>query len=176
MRVWRLEMRNHARWSPRNGGIVSPCVESRDLHRKCLLLRCMCQLCVRLLVVLDIDSEVRIPGYSSSAVTASVVLVSSNPTNLVLSGAFALKWTSYIAHVVLPFLGAAVTVYPLLLYMFCAPELIPASLDIDFDEVDDVRECVILLFFSLTLAHCVCGLRVGPSWTGEVQYSGAVSC
>ena len=49
---------------------------------------------------------------------ASVVLVSSNPTNLVLSGAFALSFLSYAAHVVLPFAAAALCVFPLLLTLF----------------------------------------------------------
>ncbi|EPT02440.1 hypothetical protein FOMPIDRAFT_1029292 [Fomitopsis schrenkii] len=105
----------------------------------------------------------------AAANMASVVLVSSNPTNLVLSGAFALKWTSYIAHVVLPFLGAAVTVYPLLLYMFCAPELIPASLDIDFDEVDDVRETLVDrggAIFGSCLMLVTLGVLVGTSTVG----------
>ncbi|EJF57157.1 hypothetical protein DICSQDRAFT_157516 [Dichomitus squalens LYAD-421 SS1] len=51
---------------------------------------------------------------------ASVVLVSSNPTNLVLSGAFAISFLSYAAHVVLPFLAAALCVFPLLLVLFRA--------------------------------------------------------
>ena len=60
--------------------------------------------------------------------TASVVLVSSNPTNLVLSGAFSISFLSYAAHVVLPFLAAALCVFPLLLYMFRAPALVPRRL------------------------------------------------
>ena len=82
------------------------------------------------------------------------MLVSSNPTNLVLSGAFALKWTSYIAHVILPFLGAAGAVYPLILYMFRAPELIPVSLDININEVGDIRECVAPCCYLCGLCTC----------------------
>ncbi|PIL32705.1 transporter [Ganoderma sinense ZZ0214-1] len=54
----------------------------------------------------------------AAANMASVVLVSSNPTNLVLSGAFALSFLSYAAHVVLPFAAAALCVFPLLLFLF----------------------------------------------------------
>ncbi|KAM5544968.1 hypothetical protein V8D89_001079 [Ganoderma adspersum] len=54
----------------------------------------------------------------AAANMASVVLVSSNPTNLVLSGAFALSFLSYAAHVVLPFAAAALCVFPFLLFLF----------------------------------------------------------
>ncbi|KAI1788320.1 hypothetical protein LXA43DRAFT_1159931 [Ganoderma leucocontextum] len=57
----------------------------------------------------------------AAANMASVVLVSSNPTNLVLSGAFALSFLSYAAHVVLPFAAAALCVFPLLLALFRSP-------------------------------------------------------
>ena len=100
---------------------------------------------------------------------ASVVLVSSNPTKLVLSGAFALKWTSYIAHVVLPFVGAAVTVYPLLLYMFRAPELIPPSLDLDLADVGEIRE-----YESQTHdLHQPCPTAIGLGPTGRLWINAA---
>lgn len=59
-----------------------------------------------------------------------MVLVSSNPTNLVLSGAFSISFTKYTAHVFLPFLAAAVLVFPVLLFLFRTNDLIPRSIDI----------------------------------------------
>ncbi|KAI0657730.1 hypothetical protein C8Q70DRAFT_1073410 [Cubamyces menziesii] len=65
----------------------------------------------------------------AAANMASVVLVSSNPTNLVLSGAFSLSFLTYAGHVALPFLAAALSVFPLLLFLFRsrAPTPAPAS-------------------------------------------------
>ncbi|TFY55949.1 hypothetical protein EVJ58_g7927 [Rhodofomes roseus] len=105
----------------------------------------------------------------AAANMASVVLVSSNPTNLVLSGAFTLKWTSYIAHVILPFLAAAITVYPLLLYMFRSPDLIPESLDLDLHEVGDIRETLVDkggAIFGSCLVLVTLGVLVGTSTVG----------
>ncbi|KAF7798857.1 hypothetical protein EIP86_010084 [Pleurotus ostreatoroseus] len=66
---------------------------------------------------------------------ASVVLVSSNPTNLVLSGAFGLSFVKYTAHVILPFLAGAAFVYPLLAFgLFRSPRLIPPSLSAELSE------------------------------------------
>ncbi|OBZ69579.1 hypothetical protein A0H81_10097, partial [Grifola frondosa] len=71
---------------------------------------------------------------TSTMFIASVVLVSSNPTNLVLSGAFSLSFTTYTAHVILPFIGAALCIYPVLsLVLFRSPGLIPPSIDLDMD-------------------------------------------
>ncbi|OCH93494.1 hypothetical protein OBBRIDRAFT_306268 [Obba rivulosa] len=75
----------------------------------------------------------------AAANMASVVLVSSNPTNLVLSGAFSLKFTTYTAHCILPFLAAAILVYPVLVLMlFRSPALIPPSFDLHLDENDGI--------------------------------------
>ncbi|EMD30671.1 hypothetical protein CERSUDRAFT_101113 [Gelatoporia subvermispora B] len=80
----------------------------------------------------------------AAANMASVVLVSSNPTNLVLSGAFSLKFTTYTIHCILPFLAAAVLVYPVLvLVLFRSPVLIPPSLDLHLDENDGVGSTLI---------------------------------
>src|ERR1700761_8652963 len=54
----------------------------------------------------------------SSANLASAVLVSSNPTNLVLSGAFSISYTSYTAFIVLPALFTALFLYPTLVVLF----------------------------------------------------------
>lgn len=66
-----------------------------------------------------------------------MVLVSSNPTNLVLSGAFGLSFVKYTAHVILPFLAAAFLVYPiLLLALFRKRGLIPNTLGLELDDRD----------------------------------------
>ena len=62
---------------------------------------------------------------------ASAVLISSNPTNLVLSGAFSLSFVTYTSSVALPFLAAALIVY-LYLYMvlFRSVEYIPPIIEV----------------------------------------------
>lgn len=73
----------------------------------------------------------------AAANMASVVLVSSNPTNLVLSGAFGLSFVKYTAHVILPFLAAAFLVYPILLFaLFRKRGLIPNTLGLELDDRD----------------------------------------
>ena len=62
---------------------------------------------------------------------ASAVLISSNPTNLVLSGAFSLSFITYTSSVALPFLAAALIVYLYLsLVLFRSVEYIPASIEL----------------------------------------------
>jgi Na+/H+ antiporter NhaD/arsenite permease-like protein len=62
---------------------------------------------------------------------ASAVLISSNPTNLVLSGAFSISFVTYTSSVALPFLTAALIVY---LYLFMVPfrsvEYIPRNIEL----------------------------------------------
>jgi Na+/H+ antiporter NhaD/arsenite permease-like protein len=66
---------------------------------------------------------------------ASSVLISSNPTNLVLSGAFSLSFVTYTSSVILPFLAAAVVVYPLFpIVLFRSTELIPRSIELSGDD------------------------------------------
>ncbi|KAI0692424.1 hypothetical protein C8T65DRAFT_669686 [Cerioporus squamosus] len=79
----------------------------------------------------------------AAANMASVVLVSSNPTNLVLSGAFSVSFLSYAAHVILPFLAASACVFPLLLFLFRSrsaqlsqPPLIPKQIDIGLSQAE----------------------------------------
>lgn len=68
---------------------------------------------------------------------ASAVLVSSNPTNLVLTGAFGISFTSYTAHIIIPVMCAALTVYPVLrFFLFASSDLIPDNLNLDFDNVN----------------------------------------
>ncbi|KAG9045028.1 hypothetical protein FS837_007162 [Tulasnella sp. UAMH 9824] len=54
----------------------------------------------------------------SVANIASAVLVSSNPTNLVLTGAFDISFTTYTANVVLPAFFSTVLLFPYLLWRF----------------------------------------------------------
>ena len=107
---------------------------------------------------------------------ASVVLVSSNPTNLVLSGAFALSFLSYAAHVVLPFAAAALCVFPLLLTLFRRKErererepiLIPRRIGIGLTAAEvratlvDARGAV----FGSALLVVTLGVLVGVSTVG----------
>ncbi|ORY12983.1 hypothetical protein BCR34DRAFT_562956 [Clohesyomyces aquaticus] len=60
---------------------------------------------------------------------ASAILVSSNPTNLVLAGAFHIKFIKYTANVIVPVVATAVVLFPFLLYIVFANEsLIPYSI------------------------------------------------
>ncbi|KFY45698.1 hypothetical protein V494_00824 [Pseudogymnoascus sp. VKM F-4513 (FW-928)] len=60
---------------------------------------------------------------------ASAILVSSNPTNLVLAGAFDIKFITYTANMIVPVVVTAVVLFPFLLYIIFADEsLIPLSI------------------------------------------------
>jgi Na+/H+ antiporter NhaD/arsenite permease-like protein len=60
---------------------------------------------------------------------ASAILVSSNPTNLVLAGAFNIKFIHYTANIIVPVVITAVVLFPFLLYIVFADEsLIPVSI------------------------------------------------
>lgn len=60
---------------------------------------------------------------------ASAILVSSNPTNLVLAGAFQIKFVVYTANMIVPVVGTAIVLFPFLLYIvFADPKLIPQSI------------------------------------------------
>lgn len=60
---------------------------------------------------------------------ASAILVSSNPTNLVLAGAFEIKFIVYTANMIVPVVATAIVVFPFLLYIIFADEsLIPYSI------------------------------------------------
>ncbi|KAM5360209.1 hypothetical protein ACJZ2D_013919 [Fusarium nematophilum] len=61
---------------------------------------------------------------------ASAILVSSNPTNLVLAGAFDIKFIDYTANMIVPVLITAVVLFPFLLYVvFANEDLIPSSIE-----------------------------------------------
>ncbi|KAI2786570.1 hypothetical protein POX_g08956 [Penicillium oxalicum] len=60
---------------------------------------------------------------------ASAILVSSNPTNLVLAGAFNITFIKYTANMIVPVVATAVILYPFLLYIIFADKaLIPISI------------------------------------------------
>jgi Na+/H+ antiporter NhaD/arsenite permease-like protein len=60
---------------------------------------------------------------------ASAILVSSNPTNLVLVGAFHIKFIYYTANVIIPVIVTGIVLFPFLLYIvFPHEDLIPRSI------------------------------------------------
>lgn len=60
---------------------------------------------------------------------SSAILVSSNPTNLVLAGAFKIKFIVYTANMIVPVVVTAIVLFPFLLYVvFANEELIPLSI------------------------------------------------
>lgn len=60
---------------------------------------------------------------------ASAILVSSNPTNLVLAGAFNIKFIHYTANMIVPVAVTAIVLFPFLLYIvFANEDLIPYSI------------------------------------------------
>ena len=60
---------------------------------------------------------------------SSAILVSSNPTNLVLAGAFKIKFIDYTANMIVPVIITAIVLFPFLLYIVFADEsLIPISI------------------------------------------------
>ncbi|KAK3693027.1 putative arsenite efflux transporter ArsB-like protein [Podospora appendiculata] len=61
---------------------------------------------------------------------ASAILVSSNPTNLVLAGAFNIKFIDYTANMIVPVVFTAIVLFPFLLYIVFADEaLIPLKIE-----------------------------------------------
>ncbi|KAK3374209.1 putative arsenite efflux transporter ArsB-like protein [Lasiosphaeria ovina] len=60
---------------------------------------------------------------------ASAILVSSNPTNLVLAGAFGIRFIDYTANMIVPVVATAIILFPFLLYIiFASEDLIPISI------------------------------------------------
>lgn len=60
---------------------------------------------------------------------ASAILVSSNPTNLVLSGAFNIKFIVYTANMIVPVVATAIVLFPCLLFIiFAHQHLIPLEI------------------------------------------------
>lgn len=68
----------------------------------------------------------------SVANIASAILVSSNPTNLVLAGAFQIRFIYYTANVIVPVIVTGIVLFPFLLYIIFHDEsLIPASIKME---------------------------------------------
>jgi len=68
----------------------------------------------------------------SIANIASAILVSSNPANLVLAGAFQIKFIVYTANMIVPVVVTAIVLFPFLLYVvFASPQLIPLSIEME---------------------------------------------
>lgn len=60
---------------------------------------------------------------------ASAILVSSNPTNLVIAGAFNIKFIAYTANMIVPVIATAIVLFPFLTYiLFPSGKLIPPSI------------------------------------------------
>lgn len=65
----------------------------------------------------------------AAANIGSAILVSSNPTNLVLAGAFGVKFIHYTANMIVPTIVTAIIIFPFLLYIvFPGENLIPRSI------------------------------------------------
>ncbi|KAK5169757.1 uncharacterized protein LTR77_005735 [Saxophila tyrrhenica] len=61
---------------------------------------------------------------------ASAILVSSNPTNLVLAGAFDIKYITYTANMIVPVVVTAIVLFPFLLWaVFRDESLVPGSIE-----------------------------------------------
>ncbi|TKA79745.1 hypothetical protein B0A55_04360 [Friedmanniomyces simplex] len=82
------------------------------------------------------DPKAWIFAQFSVANVGSAILVSSNPTNLVLTGAFNIRFIDYTANVIVPVLATVIVLGPFLLFIvFADNELIPAS--IELHELDE---------------------------------------
>ncbi|KAF8271028.1 hypothetical protein EI94DRAFT_1770556 [Lactarius quietus] len=121
----------------------------------------------------------------TAANMASALLISSNPTNLVLSGAFSLSFVTYTSSVALPLLAAALTIYPFHSFvLFRSPGLIPASIELSSsaDEGDRVgvdRPSTALIdkpgaVFGSILLLMTLGALVGTSTIGVPVWQVAV--
>jgi Na+/H+ antiporter NhaD/arsenite permease-like protein len=70
---------------------------------------------------------------------ASAILVSSNPTNLVLAGAFKITFIKYTVNVIVPVIVTGIVLFPFLLYIIFHDEsLIPSSIKME-DLPDDIK-------------------------------------
>ncbi|KAJ4991007.1 arsenite efflux transporter [Stagonosporopsis vannaccii] len=70
---------------------------------------------------------------------ASAILVSSNPTNLVLAGAFQITFIKYTANVVVPVIATGIILFPFLLYIIFQDEnLIPETILME-DLPDEIK-------------------------------------
>ncbi|EMR66735.1 putative arsenite efflux transporter - putative protein [Eutypa lata UCREL1] len=70
---------------------------------------------------------------------ASAILVSSNPTNLVLAGAFSIRFIDYTANMIVPVIITAIVLFPFLLYIVFADEML-IPLEITMHELSDAQK------------------------------------
>jgi Na+/H+ antiporter NhaD/arsenite permease-like protein len=80
--------------------------------------------------------------YSQFAVAniASAILVSSNPTNLVVAGAFSIRFINYSANVIVPVIVTGLLLFPCLLYVvFREDSLVPKRIEMH-QLSDEARE------------------------------------
>ena len=76
------------------------------------------------------DRKAWIHAQFATANIGSAILVSSNPTNLVIAGAFNIKFIHYTANMVVPVTATAIILFPFLLYIIFADKgLIPDTID-----------------------------------------------
>jgi hypothetical protein len=69
-------------------------------------------------------------GQFAVANIASAILVSSNPTNLVIAGAFSIRFINYTANVIVPVMVTGVALFPCLLYVvFRDDALVPKRIE-----------------------------------------------
>ncbi|KAK8026379.1 Arsenical pump membrane protein- ArsB [Apiospora marii] len=83
--------------------------------------------------------------YSQFAIAniASAILVSSNPTNLVLTAAFSIRFIDYTANIIVPVLFTVVLLFPFLLFVvFRDRGFIPQNIEMQKLEGDDEGESV----------------------------------
>ncbi|KAK3067402.1 hypothetical protein LTR53_015752 [Teratosphaeriaceae sp. CCFEE 6253] len=90
------------------------------------------------------DPKAWIFAQFSVANIGSTILVSSNPTNLVLTGAFNIKFIHYTANVIVPVIATIIVLCPFLLYIvFADNDLIPRSIELhELDEAARARKPV----------------------------------
>ncbi|KAF2173481.1 hypothetical protein M409DRAFT_15762 [Zasmidium cellare ATCC 36951] len=61
----------------------------------------------------------------------SAILVSSNPTNLVLAGAFGIKFIHYTANVIVPVVATVIVLFPIMLFIvFRNKDLVPPKIEL----------------------------------------------
>lgn len=72
---------------------------------------------------------------------ASAILVSSNPTNLVLAGAFDIKFIEYTANMIVPVIITAILYFPFLLYyVFKDDSLVPKKIEMHQLPEGEIKE------------------------------------
>jgi hypothetical protein len=111
--------------------ILSSCLGSHSwpiLLKRCKLIHQPLGFLASLLLPILVSDAKLGPCQLPTFLLASAVLVSSNPTNLVLSGAFSISYFTYTAKIIVPVVVAAIIILPVLLFLFRKPGLIPREI------------------------------------------------